>query len=919
MSTILAATRPMRRDMFKAPWRLLAAVLLVALPVGLVVGTAIDSYSRSAASHNVYEMNTMSYAGGTCWQDVSGFNSGCDNTNAPAPEDLLAYANSSLPEGLEAQVHFADMAQLSNGSRATRTEVIELGPEAFPQGIQEVPNNNQIVLSSTTAQELDAALGDTVDVGVGDKTVSLDVSAISPGYNTLVSTGTVYPTSAMNNLAAAQDERLRWIITGDRPVTWDDVQHLNAAGFRVYSPDVAANPPSEDQLAPEVRDNMGAFDSVGNDVLESIVVLAIYGIMLILLLLFISPVFTLALSRHTQMFALMASQGASRRHIALAVLSYGLFAGVLGASIGVLGGLAIGSGLWIAFNPGWTLIIPFKVTLAAYVAAIVGSLVVASLPAYVAAKSSLASSIAGASPDRVVSWRRWMAIGPVALVVIAVGWLILRFLWKQDLLTSFQFQAPAAFLTLLATAASAPAALFLVSVLATKGPLVIRMAGRGILRQSMRSVPIVAALAGITFILSMTMLADSARYRMSVEEQAVFHPLPLAVVSADESQFTSEGAARDAVDSMVQRLRESQEVKNVYELRGVTQGDAYDFAAPTPPPPFELNLFSECEVSGPDGIIDATRYTAFGQDARKDSAAAEECLTSMRSLYDSSALTYNNAYAFLIDNTKDLDYWTFESQEDRDAAEATLAQGGIVLGKGTGLHGESTVDVKAEKDATLPAVEALPAGSAAPLFSQQAFDSLGLETTYIGDVVEFAHDDPQALRKLNDELMDDNPAVNVSLGAAGWYTSQWLHSGALGVVALVAMLLVIALSAPSIRRDNAALVALGASPRTAAAIGATQAAMLAATGLLLGSVVGLTAVILGAPTNQFNINGDLLALGTLSQIRPSWELALVILGVTAFSAAIAWVAHRPSSIGRRNSFGEDGTFAASQERGALVS
>lgn len=50
MSGINAATRPTRRDLKLHPWRTLAAVMLIALPVALVIGMALFDNSSGRLS-----------------------------------------------------------------------------------------------------------------------------------------------------------------------------------------------------------------------------------------------------------------------------------------------------------------------------------------------------------------------------------------------------------------------------------------------------------------------------------------------------------------------------------------------------------------------------------------------------------------------------------------------------------------------------------------------------------------------------------------------------------------------------------------------------------------------------------------------------------------------------------------------------
>ena len=57
MSSFSAVTRPTRRDMVKHPWRSLAGLLLVALPVAALIAFGIGTSSESQFSSLMYSMD----------------------------------------------------------------------------------------------------------------------------------------------------------------------------------------------------------------------------------------------------------------------------------------------------------------------------------------------------------------------------------------------------------------------------------------------------------------------------------------------------------------------------------------------------------------------------------------------------------------------------------------------------------------------------------------------------------------------------------------------------------------------------------------------------------------------------------------------------------------------------------------------
>jgi len=104
MSALLAATRPTRRDILRHPWRLLAAVLLIAVPV--IALTAMTTWQTSTDSALRWSdpTTTATYGGTSCIQSISGLSYECegDALQAPAPQRELLDA--ALPHGFHAEL-----------------------------------------------------------------------------------------------------------------------------------------------------------------------------------------------------------------------------------------------------------------------------------------------------------------------------------------------------------------------------------------------------------------------------------------------------------------------------------------------------------------------------------------------------------------------------------------------------------------------------------------------------------------------------------------------------------------------------------------------------------------------------------------------------------------------------------------------
>src|SRR6476620_4289340 len=133
-----------------------------------------------------------------------------------------------------------------------------------------------------------------------------------------------------------------WIIVGDQPVTWPDVQRLNSYGLTIWSRAVLADPPPDSALAPELRQQQSFTQDTGR------MIAVIGGVMLfIITTLLVGPAFAVSAARQRRTLALAATNGAETRQLRRTVLAQALVLGVISAVGGVvLGTLAVRVGLW---------------------------------------------------------------------------------------------------------------------------------------------------------------------------------------------------------------------------------------------------------------------------------------------------------------------------------------------------------------------------------------------------------------------------------------------------------------------------------------------------------------------------------------------------------------------------------------------
>ncbi|QIM22613.1 hypothetical protein G7075_18160 [Phycicoccus sp. HDW14] len=150
----------------------------------------------------------------------------------------------------------------------------------------------------------------------------------------------------------------RWIVLGDDPVTWEDVQALNGHGFRVTSRAVLEDPPPADRLAPAIRDQLA-----GADRYTTLLVGLGAAMLLIVTTLLVGPAFAVSAARQRRTLALAASNGAHTPMLRRTVLGQALVLGALSAGAGTVLGVAAAWAVvaWARTTGDQTLIGPFDV------------------------------------------------------------------------------------------------------------------------------------------------------------------------------------------------------------------------------------------------------------------------------------------------------------------------------------------------------------------------------------------------------------------------------------------------------------------------------------------------------------------------------------------------------------------------------
>lgn len=884
MSGINAATRPTRRDLKLHPWRTLAAVMLIALPVALVIGMALfdNSSGRLSAALSAPERTLQ--------------------ISAEHPEisyeDVPGLAADVLPGGLSVSpvTAFSSTSLIHNGKSAS-SWVDQFDAENPPEPAQEAVDKfnlgpNQAVLSRSTAHKLDASVGDVITVRTsalsGDHQAT--VAAIAPENYDFVTSPT------LNDALSDPSFQINtsWVIVGDTTLTKEDADRAREAGLEIWAPEL------RDTDRPDSESD--SFGGILSSILFVLFFFGLYAIAGLLILFLLAPVFTLATGRNTRLYALMSSQGALPRHIMFAVMAYGLLMGLIGATIGVIVGLTVSWVWWTARYPDFAARLPFLAIALAWLVAVAGCVIVSIVPAWLAQRGALSTAIQGAAPDRLLRFRRWMAIGPAFLLLLV---LFSFSPWGGYIPTVL------ALFGVIAVAASAPALVFLCSLLSRRGPLALRLAGRGLTRRSMHALPTSIALVSVSFTASLFgvgVMTDSAK---SVAEEALVMPETTALI--EETTFDQ--------PAQVSTPEERAAVEAIQQATGVRTHSFYafpswttSFSLPDDGEFYELSteFDYQCEqVDFSKPVERAVFVDSQGRRTDESEEARQECAHELMTSFPYSPLIYQSR--MVQTDSSQLELWQFDSEEDRRAAAQTLDAGGIVLPHsshvGDNTHGTVTVksynridsqEPSGTQEADLPIVEALPtAARDVVLISQQAAEKLNMEPFYVGQALTF--DEPPSESE-REELRDLTASASQSQYSLSFAVTTpenfryYLGLG-MGIVCLIVLALIIANAASSMRQESTVLQSIGAHPSLMAKVAAWQTWMLATVSMLFGVIAGHLGTYFFADSSGFVFSTPPYGLRPQDYFTPDWWQFLAVLIVPLLAAALAAAVNRSDKTG----------------------
>lgn len=861
------ALRIARREAWRHKRRSLLVAAMIALPVAGAV--AADTLWRSAEvttqeqavrDMGRYDARISEVSGSALYQSPDGLNSAPVHAGAATggqSHGTLADLAKLLPTGSRIAgpyARFGLQALVTTAGGRTSAGIQEGDPaDPLQSGIltrrtgHAPTGDDQVAISTELARHLGKGAGDTIEVraqpGIGDggqaqtpaspKTVHITGIYDSPSapYDPVI--------FAPHAVFSTTNQNAAYLVTVPGGVAWDLVGKLNEHGFTAESKRVLADPPPPSQVPFHTRGLpvSGGDNSKTNDLFA----MAVTAVTIILLevVLLAGPAFAVSARRRRRDFGLLGAAGADGRHLRRVVLAdgvvLGLVAGAVGLVLGVLGAAIAFPYLGHATRqaPGGFRLVPPEL-LAAVAIGVVTGVVAALAPAISTARQNVVAALTGRRGQSTPHWR----LPILGLVGVAGGSALILWAAFSEGHTSYPVTV-GLIIAELGVVACTPILVAWSGKLARLLPLSGRLALRDGARNRGRTAPAVAAvLAAVagTSTIAMVISSDSAKARAEYSSEL---RMGEAAVSLNAGQAGTDPARLAAEIAAVLPTRRYAMVQGVTYRPGEQNGT---MLAPI--------------IVGGDGRVRSGTPSGRGPSWHYEKGDGGCCVVGGPELLR-----------------------TLLGRQET-AAENVLSHGGIVLfGRPDPAHAGPNPTVVIGLDQTCVAAEVdhigtmvatsgpvtctrppgqvtvpvayVPAPSQdhymEPIIAEAPLDKLGVHYRPTALLFDDARV-PTAAQEQKASDLTVGAGVGYQLYVERGYKDQTYLgllalAGVAGVVMLGASAIATGLAITDAQADLQTLAAVGARPRVRRKLAASQAAVTAGLGALLGAAFGLLPAI----------------------------------------------------------------------------
>lgn len=862
------ALRLARREALRARGRSILVLVMIALPVLAVTAAAVVMKTQDVST---VEGLDRRLGAAQAQVDVPLDSSMGQVLQAPDPKDFLTWLGGEMAplraEQVSTTLGGARLVPRREGTVGVVTPLGVADVEAteidlrdpVATGLFDLTSGrwpqapHEVVVNAALAAK-GYSVGEALDLGYRE---SVDPTIVGVAESTTVRDRPVVA-GLVGSLGAEIREngsgQSGWLVDGS-PVTWSQVRELNLRGAEVLSRAVVMDPPP---LPPEVQQTI---NRRSGDLIAVIVLVIVMALLEVVLL--AGPAFAVGARRQSRSLALMAATGGTPSQSRRVVL----------AGAVVLGGAGAGLGVVLGILTGWA-VLPFLQRLSSnwfgpfevpgrYLAAIaafglLSALLAAVVPAWIASRQDVVAVLAGRRGDRKSSLRSPL----VGVILLAVGIAGAAY-GARALGNGAVLIAGSAIFSVLGMVLLVPVVLVLLARVSARLPLVLRYAVRDAARHRSRTVPAVAAVAATVagvVALGIASSSDEAQYR------ATYAPS----LSDGVGLLTHQGAPADW-DALQAAVERSVPGVTTTKVTGVSGQNDDSF------------LYADVTVPGVGPVLD-TYGSALGSSMLVSGGELPPGLMGI-------------------------------SGEVRDAAEAELAGGGVVVFTDRPVDGDR-VRIRIGRSRmgsgeTETTTSRLPAylverefGWGGPQFvlSPEAARRLTVPTAQVGIALSGAEITEGQEADLGEIAGGISTDVSVYV-ERGYQPSDQavviqLILGALGAVLMLGGTLTATFLALSdARPDLATLSAVGAAPRTRRGVAAAYAVVVGAVGALIGAVIGfipgiaITYPLTSQPAGFAFGDGSGAAVGPFLDI-PWLLIATLVLGLPLLTALVVGLTAR---------------------------